>query len=110
MRTLEIKFENIKQPNQLLAFLNKSNIEYVIKDSDGFSAQIFAKKDLTNTYNNAVAELVCDSDSLQSDDEETPITGKMIGVLASKSSSFDFLNADEEDIYSEKDLKLIFSE
>ncbi len=106
MRTLEINIEDVKQHNQLLAFLKKLNIKYIIKDSNGFSAQIFAEKEVANTYNNAVTGLVSDSDRLQNDDEETPITGKMIGALASKSVSFNFLNADEEDIYSEADLKI----
>ena len=103
MRTLEIKFENIKQPNQLLAFLNKSNIEYIIKDSNSFSAQIFAEKDLANTYKNGVNAL---SNASDNDHLDEAINGKMIGALVSKSSSFDFLNADEEDIYSEADLKI----
>ena len=103
MRTLEIKFENIKQPNQLLAFLNKSNIEYVIKDSDGFFTQIFTEKEPTHAHKNEVNTLSNESDN---DPWDAAINGKMIGALASKSSSFDFLNADEEDIYSETDLKV----
>ena len=103
MRTLEIKFENIKQPNQLLAFLNKSNIEYVIKDSNSFSAQIFAEKEPTKMYKNEVNALSNESDN---DHWDEAINGKTIGALVSKSSSFDFLNADEENIYSEADLKI----
>ena len=86
-----------------MAFLNKSNIEYVIKISDGFSAQTFAEKDLTNTYENEINALSNESDN---DHWDEAINGKTIGALASKSSSFDFLNADEEDIYSEADLRI----
>jgi hypothetical protein len=67
MGTLEIKFKNIEQYNQLLAFFKKSKIEFKVTESDDFSAETLADSDVHDSYKASMKVLADDWNDPEND-------------------------------------------
>ena len=81
--TFQINFENKEQVNKLLAFLSSLKVNFK-----------FTETDLSETMPYDI------------DDENSIINGNMIMTLLDTNPAFDFLKSEQEDIYSDSDLKI----
>jgi hypothetical protein len=78
--TIEIKFKTAEQFNRLLTFLRRLKIEFKI------------------------AEPIVEQTTFA--ESETEVKGKNLLPLLAANPAFDFLKSEEEDIYSDADLKV----
>jgi hypothetical protein len=68
MGTIQVKFDNAKQFEQLIAFLQKLKFEFNIAPSDDpFSADIIAGADVHDAYKASLKVLSVDWDSPEDD-------------------------------------------